>query len=105
MTKPTKWHMRLAKTQISLGGDSDQPGHPPGLIRVFAVRSWVAKGLSFLHADSEDSDQTGRKLRSAWASALSDQSWLCAQWVAKGLSFLHADSQDSDQTGRMPRLF
>ena len=45
-----------------------------------------------------------RRLRSAWASAQSDQSSLCAQWVAKGPSFLHADSEDSDQTGRMPSL-
>ena len=42
--------------------------------------------------------------RSAWASAQSDQSLLCAQWVAKDPSFLNADSEDSDQTGRMPRL-
>ena len=34
--------------------DSDQPGHPPSLIRVFAVRSKVVKDLIFLHADSED---------------------------------------------------
>ena len=45
-----------------------------------------------------------RRLRSAWASAQSDQSSLCAQWVAKDPSFLHADSEDSDRTGRMPRL-
>ena len=45
-----------------------------------------------------------RRLRSAWASAQSDQSSLCAQWVAKDLSFLHADREDSDQTERMPRL-
>ena len=46
--------------------NSDQPGHPPSLIRVFAVRcaQWVAKDSSFLHADSEGSDQTGRSLRS-----------------------------------------
>ena len=50
MTKPTKWHVHPAKTQ------SDQPGHPPSLIRVLAVHSMG----SFLHADSEDSDQTGR---------------------------------------------
>ena len=31
MTKPTKWPVHPAKTQ-------DQPGHPPSLIRVFAVR-------------------------------------------------------------------
>ena len=44
------------------------------------------------------------RLRSAWASAQSDQSSLCTQWVAKDSSFLHADSEGSDQTGRMPRL-
>ena len=42
-----------------------------------------------------------RRLRSAWASARSDQSSLCAQWVAKDQRFLHADSEDSDQTGQM----
>ena len=45
-----------------------------------------------------------QRLRSAWASAQSDQSSLCAHWVAKNQSFLHADSEDSDQTGRMPTL-
>ena len=45
-----------------------------------------------------------RRLRSAWASAQSDQSSLHAQCLAKGSSFLHVDSKDSDQTGRMPRL-
>ena len=45
-----------------------------------------------------------QRLRSAWASAQSDQSSLCAQWVAKDPSFLHTDSEDSDETGRMPRL-
>ena len=43
--------------------DSDQPGHPPSLIRVFACAQWVAKDPSFLHADSEDSDQTGQMPR------------------------------------------
>ena len=42
--------------------------------------------------------------RSAWASAQSDQSSLCAQWMAKDLRFLHADSKGSDQSGRNPRL-
>ena len=35
------------------------------------------------------------ELRSAWASAQSDQSLLCAFWVAKDLVLLHADSKDS----------
>ena len=47
--------------------DSDQPWHPPSLIRVFA--QWVAKDPSFLHADSEDSDQTGRMPRLIWVFA------------------------------------
>ena len=45
----------------------------------------------FLHADSEDADQT-------------DQSSLCTKWVPKDPMFLHVDSEDPDQTGRMPRL-
>ena len=43
--------------------DSDQPGHPSSLIRVFAVHSVGSKDQSFLHADSEDSDQSGRMPR------------------------------------------
>ena len=53
MTKPTKWHVRPVKTQISLGicpvwSESSQ------------CAQWVAKDPMFLYADSEDSDQTGR---------------------------------------------
>ena len=59
MTKPTKWHVRPAKTQISLG-----------IRRVWSESSlctqWVAKGPSFLHADSED--------WSDWADAQADPS-------------------------------
>ena len=50
--------------------DSDQPGNPPRLIRVFTARAqWVAKDPKFLHADSEDSDQTGRMPRLIWVFA------------------------------------
>ena len=54
--------VRPAKTQISLG------------IRLVWSESslcaqWVAKGPSFLHADSEDSDQTGRMPRLIWVFA------------------------------------
>ena len=55
--------------------DSDQPGHPPNLIRIFAVGC------------------------PGWS-----ESSLCAQWVAKDPDFLHAHIEDSDQTGRMYRL-
>ena len=49
--------------------DSDQAGHLPSLIRVFAVCSRVAKDPSFLHVDSEDSDQTGRMPWLIWVFA------------------------------------
>ena len=56
--------------------DSDQPGHPPSLIR--GCPDWsetslctqlVAKDPSFLHADSEDSDKTERMPRLVWVFA------------------------------------
>ena len=52
-TKPIKWHVRPAKTRISLG-------ICPGWSESSLGAQWVAKDPSFLHADSEDSDQTGR---------------------------------------------
>ena len=39
----------------------------------------------------------------AWASAQSDQSSLCAHWVAKDPRFLHADSQTLIRLGRSIR--
>ena len=47
--------------------DSDQPGHPPSLIRVFIVRR--KKALATHSAHSEDSDQTGRMPRLIWVFA------------------------------------
>ena len=45
--------------------DSDQLGHPPSLKSESSLCTpWVAKDPSFLHTDSEDSDQTGRMPRS-----------------------------------------
>ena len=34
--------------------DSDQPAHPPSLIRVFDCAQWVGKDPNFLHPDSEN---------------------------------------------------
>ena len=56
-------HDKTNKVACAPSEDSDQPGHPPSLIRVFAGAQSVAKDQSFLHADSEDSDQTGRMPR------------------------------------------
>ena len=62
MTKATKWLVCPAKTQISLGirpvwSDSS------------LCAQWVAKDPSFLHAVSEDSDQTRRMPRLIWIFA------------------------------------
>ena len=43
--------------------DSDQPGHPPSLIRVFAVRMKKAWVLSYSLRAQRRSDQTGRMPR------------------------------------------
>ena len=75
----TKFHKWAAtwqnqQNEFAPSKDSDQSGHPPNLIRVFACPQQVAKDPRFLHADSEDSDQTGQMPRL------------------------------TDQTGQMPRL-
>ena len=51
-----------AKTQISLG-------IRPVWSESSLCAQWVAKGPRFLHADSEDSDQTGRMPRLIWVFA------------------------------------
>ena len=48
---------------------SDQPGHPPILIWVFAVRMKKHWTLSYPLSVSEDSDQTGRMPRLIWVFA------------------------------------
>ena len=62
MTKPTKWHVRPAKTQISFG-------IRPVWSESSLCAQWLAKYLSFLHADSEDADQTRRMPRLIWVFA------------------------------------
>ena len=62
MTKPTKWHVRPTKTQISLC-------IRPVWSESSMYTQYVAKDPSFLHADSEDSDQTGRMPSLIWVFA------------------------------------
>ena len=62
MTKSTKWHLCAAKTQISLGI------RPVWSESSLCTKS-VAKDQSFLHADSEDSDQTWQMARLIWVFA------------------------------------
>ena len=50
-------HDKTSKMTCAPSEDSDQPGLPPSLIRVFSVRPVGSLGLNCLHVDSED----GRK--------------------------------------------
>ena len=56
-------HDKTNKMACAPSEDSDQPGHPPSLIRVFAVRVKKAWVLYTHWAHSEDSDQSGRMLK------------------------------------------
>ena len=68
--KPTKWHVRPAKTQISLG-------IRPGWSESSLCAQWVAKDPRFFHADSEDSDQTGRMPRLSLRWVHTHFCWFC----------------------------
>ena len=87
--RAASWQNR--QSECAPSEDSHQPGHPPSLIRVFAVR------MKKPWAQSDQSHE--ETLSPIWSEPS-----LCAQRVAKDPSFLHADSGDPDQTGRMPRL-
>ena len=60
--KTNKVAVRLAKAQISLG-------IRPVWSESSLCAQWVDKDPSFLHADGEDSDQTGRMPRLIWVFA------------------------------------
>ena len=47
-------HDKTNKMTCSPSEDSDQPRHPPSLIRVFAGAQRVVKDPIFLHADNKD---------------------------------------------------
>ena len=73
-----------------------------------SIGYWVQLSIIVKWAATWQNQQNGlwlqRRLRSAWASAQSDQSSL-STWRWLGSLATHwAHSEDSDQTGRMPRL-
>ena len=49
--------------------DSDQAGHPLSLSNPVLCAQWVAEDQRFLHADSEESDQTAWMPRLIWVFA------------------------------------
>ena len=69
VAKPNKMDVHPAKTQISLDQDSDQPGHPPNLIRIFAVRLMKARILKLPSKRTVKTDKTGRMPRLIWVFA------------------------------------
>ena len=60
VTKPTKWHVRPAKTR---------PGHPPSLIESSLSEWRELRSLATHWAHSKDSDQTGWMPRLIWVFA------------------------------------
>ena len=79
--------------------DSDQPGHPPGLIRVLAVRMKKARVLSYKMSVRPAKTQINLGIRPVWSESL------LSAWRKLGSLATHwLHSEDSDQTGRMPRL-
>ena len=77
-----KWAVTWQNQQngCALGEDSDQPWHPPSLIRVFAVRMKKAWVLSYL--------LSAQQLWSDWANAQAD---LSLRWAHRSYCwFCHA---------------
>ena len=81
--------VRPAKTQISLG-------MCPVWSESFLCAQWVAKGPSFLHADSKDSDQTGRMPRLIWVFAGRTATLLVLTWGGSNCLVLPAKPQKSE---------
>ena len=61
--------MRHDKKTCASSKDTDQPGHPPSRISVFAVFLKKVGSSGTLKAHCEDSDQTGRMPRMIWVLA------------------------------------
>ena len=81
MKKPIKWSVPPAKTQISLGI------RPVWSVSPLCTQ-WIAKDPSFLHADSEDSDQTVDLFSFGAHSILSILSWDSSYGLLRQV-FLH----------------
>ena len=80
-TKPTKWPMRPAKTQISLGNRSVWSKSDQSLL----YAQWLAKDPTLLRADRVDSDQTGRMPRLVWVFAR--RAGNCVEFVVLQFTF------------------
>ena len=88
--KTNKMCVRPAKNQISLGI------HPVWSESLLCAQ-WVAKDPSFLHADSEDSGQTGRMPRLIWVFAG------CSHFVGFVMSRLKSTSTSDIAQDEQPK--
>ena len=70
MTKPTKWHVHPAKT--------DQPGHPPNLIRDLAVCSM----------DSWGSNVSSCRQQRLWSDCAGAQADLSLRWAHRSFCWV-----------------
>ena len=73
-------------------------------IKFVSVSQTIHMKMSHLMTKQQNGMCAQRRLRSAWASAQSDQSSLSAGRKLGSLSTYWAHNEDSDQTGWMPRL-
>ena len=62
--------------------------------RFHSVAHWIAEGPRFLHADSEDSDQTGRMPRLIWVFAGRTAHFIGS--VMKRLKFLNKNNKNDN---------
>ena len=88
--KPTKWHVRPAKTQTSLGIRPAWPESSP-------CAQWVAKDPSFLNEDSENSGH--QSLLGAHAILL------VLSWGGSNVFFFHSCYRSADGLSSMFCLF
>ena len=104
------WHKwaaawRTNKMTCVPSEDSDQSGHPPSLIKVFAVRMIKAWVLSYLLSalSSEDADQTGRMLRLIWVfTGCTDH---FTGFVMRRLNYKHGNWKKTQTTWWLKPMF
>ena len=83
MRKPAEWvcaQRRLRSAWASTQSDQSLRCACPGWSESSLCAHWVAKDPSFLHADSGDSDQTGRMPRLIWVFAGRTATLLVFSW-------------------------
>ena len=92
MNKPTKW-LSAQRRQISLGIS-------PVWSESSLCTQWVDEDPSFLHADSEDSDQSGRMPRLIWDFAVRTVISLVLSWGGSNVKPQNVDTQTGPSAKR-----